>query len=81
MLRTNAVVFVLLSVVACSTSSRPAGSSAEAAAPPASAAPPTEGVMCTMEMKRCPDGSEVARTGPHCEFAPCPDAGTQRPRD
>ena len=44
-------------------------------------APTAEGVMCSMEMKRCPDGTEVARTGPHCEFAPCPDAGSQRNHD
>ncbi len=29
-------------------------------------------VACTMEARRCPDGSYVGRTGPHCEFAPCP---------
>lgn len=29
-------------------------------------------VMCTMEAKQCPDGSYVGRTGPSCEFAPCP---------
>lgn len=27
---------------------------------------------CTEEAKLCPDGSSVARTGPNCEFAPCP---------
>ena len=30
-------------------------------------------VVCTMEAKLCPDGSAVGRTGPNCEFAPCPD--------
>lgn len=36
--------------------------------------PPQDGgqVMCTMEAKMCPDGSGVGRTGPNCEFAPCP---------
>jgi len=29
-------------------------------------------LACTEEAKLCPDGSAVARTGPHCEFAPCP---------
>jgi hypothetical protein len=29
---------------------------------------------CTMEAKICPDGSAVGRTGPDCEFTPCPDA-------
>jgi len=28
---------------------------------------------CTMEAKLCPDGSYVGRTGPNCEFSPCPD--------
>jgi len=27
---------------------------------------------CTMEAKLCPDSSAVGRTGPNCEFAPCP---------
>ncbi|HSB47118.1 MAG TPA: hypothetical protein VLD37_03825 [Candidatus Bilamarchaeum sp.] len=27
---------------------------------------------CTQEAKVCPDGSTVGRTGPNCEFAPCP---------
>ncbi|MCX6779398.1 MAG: hypothetical protein NTU97_04175 [Candidatus Magasanikbacteria bacterium] len=26
-----------------------------------------------MEAKLCPDGSAVGRTGPKCEFAPCPE--------
>lgn len=34
---------------------------------------PDEPVACTMEAKMCPDGSFVGRTGPNCEFAPCPD--------
>ena len=29
-------------------------------------------VACTMEAKLCPDGSSVGRSGPKCEFAPCP---------
>lgn len=32
--------------------------------------PPRTG--CTLEAKICPDGSGVGRTGPNCEFAPCP---------
>ena len=28
-------------------------------------------VVCTQEVKICPDGSTVSRTGPNCEFAPC----------
>lgn len=33
---------------------------------------PSEAVFCTMEAKECPDGSYVGRTGPKCEFSPCP---------
>jgi len=29
-------------------------------------------VACTMEAKQCSDGSYVGRTGPRCEFSPCP---------
>jgi hypothetical protein len=29
-------------------------------------------VLCTQEVKQCPDGSYVGRTGPNCAFAPCP---------
>lgn len=32
-----------------------------------------EGIACTMEAKLCPDGSSVGRSGPNCEFAPCPE--------
>jgi hypothetical protein len=27
---------------------------------------------CSMEAKVCPDGTSVGKTGPNCEFAPCP---------
>lgn len=30
------------------------------------------GVYCTLEARRCSDGSVVGRTEPGCEFAPCP---------
>ena len=29
-------------------------------------------IGCTLEAKVCPDGTSVGRTGPLCEFAPCP---------
>ncbi len=37
--------------------------------------PPGGQVACTQEAKMCPDGSAVGRTGPNCEFAPCPGEG------
>lgn len=37
-------------------------------------------VACTMDAKQCPDGSYVGRSGPKCEFAPCP-VGTPLPID
>lgn len=33
---------------------------------------PVEPVACTMEAKLCPNGSYVGRSGPNCEFSPCP---------
>lgn len=44
------------------------------AAPPTSSPPPDAGANtpCTRDAKVCPDGSAVGRTGPACEFAPCP---------
>jgi len=33
---------------------------------------PPQGILCTQEAKICPDGSSVGRTGPNCEFSPCP---------
>lgn len=35
-----------------------------------------ESPQCTLEAKLCPDGSAVGRTGPNCEFAPCPGGQT-----
>jgi hypothetical protein len=29
-------------------------------------------IACTQEAKLCPDGSAVGRSGPNCEFSPCP---------
>jgi len=28
--------------------------------------------VCTFEARTCPDGSSVGRSGPKCEFSPCP---------
>ena len=36
-------------------------------------APAPGGGACSEEAKQCPDGSYVARTGPSCEFAACPE--------
>ena len=37
-----------------------------------SASPTPASKACTLEAKVCPDGSSVGRSGPNCEFAPCP---------
>ncbi|NCC22040.1 MAG: hypothetical protein EOM26_06210 [Alphaproteobacteria bacterium] len=37
-----------------------------------------EHVLCTAEAKLCPDGTAVSRTGPNCEFAPCPELKPKR---
>ena len=36
---------------------------------------------CTEEAKICPDGSSVGRTGPNCEFAPCPSTPPAKTHD
>lgn len=33
---------------------------------------------CTMEAKLCNDGTYVSRTGPNCEFTPCPTNNNQQ---
>lgn len=30
-------------------------------------------IVCPADVRLCPDGSYVGRTGPDCEFAPCPE--------
>ena len=37
---------------------------------------PKDQKACTLEAKLCPDGTSVGRTGPNCEFAPCPTIAT-----
>ena len=39
----------------------------------------TEGLVCAQDAKQCPDGSYVSRTGPNCQFAPCPEASANQP--
>lgn len=46
--------------------------SLQATAPTRTIPPLPIPVACTEEAKLCPDGSAVGRTGPNCEFAPCP---------
>ena len=36
----------------------------------------SEEVVCTTDAKICPDGSAVGRSGPRCEFAPCPSVSS-----
>ncbi|MBF8249775.1 MAG: hypothetical protein HW400_376 [Candidatus Levybacteria bacterium] len=41
--------------------------------PRATPTPGNNPIACTMEAKLCPDGKTyVGRTGPKCEFSPCP---------
>lgn len=39
---------------------------------------PTGSVACTADAKLCLDGSYVSRSGPKCEFAPCPTASPKQ---
>ena len=42
---------------------------------------PDNPVACTADAKLCPDSSAVGRTGPNCEFSPCPKTGNISPPD
>lgn len=42
-------------------------------------APVPQPVVCTQDAKQCPDGSYVGRSGPQCQFAPCPITKTPTP--
>ena len=39
--------------------------------------PPSWQKTCTLEAKICPNGSTVGRSGPNCEFTPCPSKITE----
>lgn len=51
---------------------------------------PNQAAICPQDAKVCPDGSFVARSGPHCEMPACPappagsetkpGAGSSRPK-
>jgi hypothetical protein len=66
MLLRSAPLALLLLAVACDK-------------PQNSGQPPNGGPACTTEAKMCPDGSGVGRTGPNCEYAPCP-SGQEAPQ-
>lgn len=40
----------------------------------------TNKTACTLEARICPDGSSVGRSGPNCEFAPCPSLAPTLPK-
>lgn len=42
---------------------------------------PNAQVVCTQDAKQCPDGSYVSRSGPKCEFAPCPTGSASSSAD
>jgi hypothetical protein len=70
---------LLLMLAACSTPlpAKPvAGKPAPAGPPPPSM--PDDPVVCTADVKLCPDGRYVSRNPANgCVFDPCPDAGKQ----
>ena len=37
---------------------------------------PNRPIACPLDAKVCPDGTSVARSGPLCEFTPCPSPQT-----
>jgi hypothetical protein len=41
----------------------------------------TKQIECTLEVKICPDGTAVGRTGPNCEFEKCPEVEASLPEE
>ncbi len=72
-----AVTLLLLLGAGCAFATAPAPMNSNVP-PPAVNRNAPEPRACTQEAKLCPDGSAVGRTGPNCEFAPCPAVPTQR---
>jgi hypothetical protein len=60
----RAALLPVLFALACSPKNQ--------ATTPPEPAPEEDGVVCTMDAMTCPDGTEVGRTGPDCEFV-CPE--------
>lgn len=73
----TSIIFIcavaLISAVLSGTIGFFAGSMQKTNLPEVNNKPPETGtVACTLDAKLCPDGSAVGRTGPNCEFSPCP---------
>ena len=71
-----AAAALLLMLAACGTSPAPpaAGKPSPAGPPPM----PDDPIVCTADVKQCPDGSTVSRNPARgCAFEPCPGAGPQ----
>ncbi|MFN3715567.1 MAG: hypothetical protein ACK4R8_02465 [Thiobacillus sp.] len=62
--------FVLLT--ACGAGAPPPAARSLPEAPPPPALQEEDRLVCPADVKECPDGSFVSRTGPRCEFAACP---------
>lgn len=70
------VIFTLLPICAFFLGMRYQGILDGTATYPTIPSLPTEPKACTAEAMICPDGSAVGRTGPNCEFSPCPTGTT-----
>ena len=73
----GAVLYVINPVPSEYNAPKPAEPDVAEDLPPATTTP-DEPVFCTADAKMCPDGSFVGRTGPNCEFAPCPQIDNSR---
>lgn len=66
------IVLMLVGIGIYLVSTNPVSAPAPSPAPSLIPSPTSTLIACTMEAKKCPDGSYVSRTGPNCEFAKCP---------
>ena len=83
MIKVLAAAALAITLAACSVpeSPKPVRSSAGKVALPPAPPPPLvadDPIMCTADVKTCPDGSFVSRNpNKGCAFAPCPGATQQ----
>lgn len=67
-----APVLFVVSLAACGAGAPPPSAKPLPEAPPPPALREEDRLVCPADVKACPDGSFVSRTGPRCEFAACP---------
>lgn len=72
MIARGIAIAVLLALAGCQTPAPAKPAKASPAGPPPPPLPEESQIMCQADVKLCPDGSAISRSGLRCEFAACP---------